>query len=226
MVQVASSWYIHLHRKCTVFGYLQRTTQEAFTERFGKTMGTVSAVVFSIVLYHCCYLTSITAPSPLRMPQLQLKPQWLCSLHVIRHLTNNGFILLLFFFFTGYPSPHQGPYPMPQPDGYSMPPYPMSQPGYVDPGQAPPPGFHMGYQPSPDQPVMYQPGPVSPGPPMQLHEYGGGPPGPAAPQYQPSPAAAVAPMSVPVGVPPGLEYLTQVGPPSRESRAVVILKHA
>ncbi|XP_031440989.1 phospholipid scramblase 2 [Clupea harengus] len=110
----------------------------------------------------------------------------------------------------GYPSPHQGPYPMPQPDGYSMPPYPMSQPGYVDPGQAPPPGFHMGYQPSPDQPVMYQPGPVSPGPPMQLHEYGGGPPGPAAPQYQPSPAAAVAPMSVPVGVPPGLEYLTQV----------------
>ncbi|XP_076145212.1 phospholipid scramblase 2-like [Alosa pseudoharengus] len=120
----------------------------------------------------------------------------------------------------GYPSPHQGPYPMPQPGGYSMPPYPMSQPGYGDPSQAPPPvGFHMGYQPSPDQPVMYQPGPVSPGPPMPMQEYGGPAPpqyqhsGPGSPPYQPSgPAAPVAPapVLVPVGVPPGLEYLSQI----------------
>ncbi|XP_036404243.1 phospholipid scramblase 2-like [Megalops cyprinoides] len=108
----------------------------------------------------------------------------------------------------GYPSPNQPPYPMPQPGGYSMPPYPVPQGGYGEPGQAPPPaGFHMGYQPPPGQPVVYQPGPVSPAPhqgPMPVPEYGGGNIGvPAAV----SPAPAV---SVPVGVPPGLEYLTQI----------------
>lgn len=64
---------------------------------------------------------------------------------------------------------------MPQPGGYSVPPYPVG--GYGEPGQAPPPaGFHMGYGQGPDQPVMYQPTPVSP--PhhpgeMQMTAYGG-----------------------------------------------------
>lgn len=115
----------------------------------------------------------------------------------------------------------------PQPGGYSMPPYPMSQPGYGDPGQAPPPvGFHMGYQPTPDQPVMYQPGPVSPGQPMAMHEYGGGNAGPpgAPHQYQPQSTPATAPpASLPVGVPPGLEYLTQVSNASSRSWAVKCL---
>ncbi|XP_018589382.1 phospholipid scramblase 2-like isoform X1 [Scleropages formosus] len=104
----------------------------------------------------------------------------------------------------GYPSPSQPPYPMPQQGGYSMPPYPMAPGGYGEPGQAPPPaGFHMGYQPPPGQTVMYQPGPVSPGQqqgPMVVPEYGG-------PPAIVSPASSV---SVPVGVPPGLEYLTQI----------------
>lgn len=53
---------------------------------------------------------------------------------------------------------------------------------------------------SPNQPaVMYQPGPVGPAP-VPGQEYGGHPGGI-------SPAPAV----VAVGVPPGLEYLTQVG---------------
>uniref|UniRef100_A0AAR2LKF1 Phospholipid scramblase n=1 Tax=Pygocentrus nattereri TaxID=42514 RepID=A0AAR2LKF1_PYGNA len=90
-----------------------------------------------------------------------------------------------------YQSPNQPPYPMPQPGGYSMPPYPVG--GYGEPGQAPPAGFHMGYGQGPDQPIMYQPAPVSP----PQH------PGPVA-------APVAAPVAVPVGVPPGLEYLTQL----------------
>ena len=124
----------------------------------------------------------------------------------------------------GYPSPHQGP------GSYSMTPYPVPQVGYGDPNQAPPPvGFHMGYnhqQPQPGHPVMYQPGPVGQGPgPMPMPEYGapqmgpspgyGGPmPGPeyGAPNSGPHAAISPAPAGVvPVGVPPGLEYLTQVG---------------
>nr|XP_020441531.1 phospholipid scramblase 1-like [Monopterus albus]XP_020441532.1 phospholipid scramblase 1-like [Monopterus albus]XP_020441533.1 phospholipid scramblase 1-like [Monopterus albus]XP_020441534.1 phospholipid scramblase 1-like [Monopterus albus]XP_020441535.1 phospholipid scramblase 1-like [Monopterus albus] len=62
--------------------------------------------------------------------------------------------------------------------------------GYGDPNQDPPPDFNMGY--SPNQPaVMYQPGPVGSG-----QEYGGPPAG--------APAVALD------GVPPGLEYLTQI----------------
>lgn len=83
---------------------------------------------------------------------------------------------------------------MPQPGGQSVAPYPVPQGGYGDPSQAPPPGFNMNY--SPNQPaVMYQPGPVGPGP--------GPAPGPPA-------GISLAPVG-PVGVPPGLEYLTQVG---------------
>lgn len=87
---------------------------------------------------------------------------------------------------------------MPQPGGHSVAPYPVPQGGYGDPSQAPPPGFNMGY--NPNQPaVMYQPGPVGHGP-VPGPEYGG-PPGGISP----------APAVVAVGVPPGLEYLTQVG---------------
>ncbi|XP_076015689.1 phospholipid scramblase 2-like [Genypterus blacodes] len=103
-----------------------------------------------------------------------------------------------------YPSsPSQPPYPMVQPGGYSMAPYPYPQGGNGDPShQAPAPGFNMDYQPQhhPGQPVMYQPGPVSHGP-APGQEYGG-PPGGISPAPM-APAAAV-------GVPPGLEYLTQV----------------
>ncbi|XP_071315025.1 phospholipid scramblase 2-like [Trachinotus anak] len=95
----------------------------------------------------------------------------------------------------GYPDSHP-PYPMPQPGGHSVAPYPVPPGGYGDPSQAPPPGFNMGYNPG-QPPVMYQPGPV-PGP-----EYGG-PPGGI------SPAPVGAQGVVPVGVPPGLEYLTQI----------------
>uniref|UniRef100_A0A665X1K2 Phospholipid scramblase n=1 Tax=Echeneis naucrates TaxID=173247 RepID=A0A665X1K2_ECHNA len=87
----------------------------------------------------------------------------------------------------GYPN-SQPPYPMPQPGGQSVPPYPVHAGGYGDPGQMPAPGFNVGYNAG-QPPVMYQPGPV-PGP-----EYG-----------SPAPAQVV----VPVGVPPGLEYLTQI----------------
>ncbi|KAM6949186.1 phospholipid scramblase 1-like [Aplochiton taeniatus] len=93
----------------------------------------------------------------------------------------------------GYPgSPHQAPYPMPPSGGYSMVPYPTPQAGYGDPTQQPPPmGFNMGYQPQPgpQQPVMYQPGPVGVGAPA---------------------AVSPVPVSVPVGIPPGLEYLAQI----------------
>lgn len=93
----------------------------------------------------------------------------------------------------GYPNiPGQSPYPM---SGQSVAPYPVPGPGYGDPSQAPPPaGFNMSYNQGPP-PVMYQPGPAGPavGP-----EYGGG--------ISPAPGGP----SVPVGVPPGLEYLTQI----------------
>uniref|UniRef100_A0A669EIK3 Phospholipid scramblase n=1 Tax=Oreochromis niloticus TaxID=8128 RepID=A0A669EIK3_ORENI len=92
-----------------------------------------------------------------------------------------------------YPgAPNQPPYPMSQPGGA---PYPVP-PGYGDPSQAPPPGFNMGYSGQPA--VMYQPGPVGPVPGPEY----GGPPGGI------SPAPGVP--AVPVGVPPGLEYLTQI----------------
>lgn len=87
---------------------------------------------------------------------------------------------------------------MPQPGGYSVTPYPSAPVGYGDPGQAPPPGFNMGYNPG-QPPVMYQPGAVGPGQ-VPEPEYGA-PPGAVSP----------APAVVAVGVPPGLEYLTQVG---------------
>ncbi|XP_044039253.1 phospholipid scramblase 2-like isoform X2 [Siniperca chuatsi] len=102
----------------------------------------------------------------------------------------------------GYPgSPNQAPYPMPQPGGHSVAPYPYAPGGYGEPSQAPPPGFNMGYNPGP-APVMYQPGPVGPSP-VPGPEYGG-PPGAI------SPAPVGAPAAVPVGVPLGLEYLTQI----------------
>lgn len=89
-----------------------------------------------------------------------------------------------------YPGvPGHSPYPVP---GQSVAPYPVPGPGYGDPNQAPPPvGFNMGYSQGPP-PVMYQPGPAGP-------EYGGG--------ISPAPVGGPA---VPVGVPPGLEYLTQI----------------
>lgn len=80
--------------------------------------------------------------------------------------------------------------------GHMVAPYPSGPGGYGDP-QAPPPGFNMNYDPGQPPVVMYQPGPV-PGP-----EHG----------VQPgaiSPAQFSGPATVPVGVPPGLEYLTQV----------------
>ncbi|KAK5848377.1 hypothetical protein PBY51_005996 [Eleginops maclovinus] len=92
----------------------------------------------------------------------------------------------------GYPGPYNNaPYPMAQHGGQSVAPYPTPQGGYGDPNNAPPPGFNPGYNQGPS-PVVYQPGPV--------HEYGA-PPGAIAPAM--SPAA-------PIGVPPGLEYLTQI----------------
>ncbi|CAL8376669.1 phospholipid scramblase 2 isoform X1 [Gadus morhua] len=117
----------------------------------------------------------------------------------------------------GYPgAPNQPPYPMGQPGGYSMAPYPVPQGGYGDPHQAaPPPGFSVGYPPHPgphqDQPIMYQPGPMAPGPGPGDQ----GPPPAHNPQYADSPKGnAVSPapgqVVVPVGVPPGLEYLTQI----------------
>ncbi|XP_067380166.1 phospholipid scramblase 2-like isoform X1 [Channa argus] len=101
---------------------------------------------------------------------------------------------------------NQPPYPMSQPGGQPMAPYPVPQGGYGDPSQAPPPGFNMGY--SPNQPaVMYQPGPMAPGPvmgpgPVPGPEYGG-PPGGIS-------SAPVGAPALPVGVPPGLEYLAQI----------------
>ncbi|KAJ3585446.1 hypothetical protein NHX12_014165 [Muraenolepis orangiensis] len=108
---------------------------------------------------------------------------------------------------------------MAQPGSYSMAPYPTAQGGYGDPGQsAPPPGFSVDYQPQPhypqayshpDQPVMYQPGPAAHGPaahgppPAHNPQYNHGPPDNSV---SPAPGQAV----VPVGVPPGLEYLTQI----------------
>ncbi|KAM9717987.1 phospholipid scramblase 2-like [Menidia menidia] len=96
----------------------------------------------------------------------------------------------------GYPGPAQPPYPM-SPHGVP----------YGDPGQAPPVGFNMGYNQG-QAPVMYQPGPMGPGPigpgPMGPGPEYGGPPGGISPAPLSSPAA------VPVGVPPGLEYLTQI----------------
>ncbi|AWO97615.1 putative phospholipid scramblase 3 [Scophthalmus maximus] len=101
----------------------------------------------------------------------------------------------------GYPGAYnQTPYPMPQHGGQSVAPYPVPAGGYGDPGQAPPPGFNMGYNAGPPPPVMYQPGPVGPAP---VPEYGGSP-------GAISPAPLGAPASAPVGVPPGLEYLTQI----------------
>ncbi|KAF0029233.1 hypothetical protein F2P81_018338 [Scophthalmus maximus] len=100
-----------------------------------------------------------------------------------------------------YPGAYnQTPYPMPQHGGQSVAPYPVPAGGYGDPGQAPPPGFNMGYNAGPPPPVMYQPGPVGPAP---VPEYGGSP-------GAISPAPLGAPASAPVGVPPGLEYLTQI----------------
>lgn len=87
-----------------------------------------------------------------------------------------------------------------------MPPYPMGT--YGEPGQAAPlAGFQVGYhpvpdQPVPDQPIMYQPGPVSPAS-HQGQPYGGS-------SSQPFLAPVPAPVLVPAGVPPGLEYLTQI----------------
>ncbi|XP_003966930.1 phospholipid scramblase 2 [Takifugu rubripes] len=97
----------------------------------------------------------------------------------------------------GYPgSPNQAPYPMAHHGGQMVAPYPSGPGGYGDP-QAPPPGFNMNYDQGQPPVVMYQPGPA-PGP-----EYGGHP-------GAISPAPLSGPGNVPVGVPPGLEYLTQV----------------
>ncbi|CAK6952842.1 phospholipid scramblase 2-like [Scomber scombrus] len=94
--------------------------------------------------------------------------------------------------------------------GY-QPPYPMAPypgpGGYGDPSQAPPPGFNMGYNQN-VPPVMYQPGPVGPGP-VPGQEYGA-PPAQAPGQEYGGAAPTMAPAMAAVGVPPGLEYLTQI----------------
>lgn len=87
-----------------------------------------------------------------------------------------------------------------------MAPYPGPG-GYGDPSQAPPPGFNMGYNQN-VPPVMYQPGPVGPGP-VPGQEYGA-PPGQAPGQEYGGAAPTMAPAMAAVGVPPGLEYLTQI----------------
>uniref|UniRef100_A0A3Q4I2N7 Phospholipid scramblase n=1 Tax=Neolamprologus brichardi TaxID=32507 RepID=A0A3Q4I2N7_NEOBR len=93
-----------------------------------------------------------------------------------------------------YPgAPNQPPYPMSQPSGSPC----SVSPGYGHPSHGPPPGFNMGYKKQPT--VLYQPVPIGPAPGP---EYGG-------PSGGISPAPGVP--AVPVGVPPGLEYLTQVG---------------
>ncbi|XP_057710842.1 phospholipid scramblase 2 [Corythoichthys intestinalis] len=92
----------------------------------------------------------------------------------------------------------QGPYPMTPHGGQSVAPYPTFQGGYGDSAPAPPPGFSVDYNQSPP-PVLFQPGQMGAGP------YGGG----AAP-YGGTPAVPGPAASVPVGVPPGLEYLTQI----------------
>lgn len=113
--------------------------------------------------------------------------------------------------FQCYPGSYsQVPYPTPQPGGHSIAPYPVPQGGYGDPSQAPPLGFNMGY--NPNQPaVMYQPGPVGQSP-VPGHDYGSHPGGM-------SPAPVAAPAMVPIGVPPGLEYLTQVSQRDRGKSA-------
>ncbi|CAK6952841.1 phospholipid scramblase 2-like [Scomber scombrus] len=87
-----------------------------------------------------------------------------------------------------------------------MAPYPGPG-GYGDPSQAPPPGFNMGYNQN-VPPVMYQPGPVGPGP-VPGQEYGA-PPAQAPGQEYGGAAPTMAPAMAAVGVPPGLEYLTQI----------------
>ncbi|XP_061525041.1 phospholipid scramblase 2-like [Phycodurus eques] len=89
----------------------------------------------------------------------------------------------------------QGPY-LTHHGGQSVAPYPAFQGGYGDPGKAPALGFNVDYNQGPP-PVMFQPGLMG-----EAHPYGGLP-GAAAPAAAPS---AV----VPIGVPPGLEYLTQI----------------
>ncbi|XP_051780854.1 phospholipid scramblase 3b isoform X2 [Erpetoichthys calabaricus] len=81
----------------------------------------------------------------------------------------------------GYPSPQQPPYPMPQPGGYSLPPYPV--PPSNNPA-APAPGFSV-YPASPMQPGGYQPGPNAPPP----QGYQPGPNAPPPQGYQPGPNA-------------------------------------
>ncbi|XP_035608900.1 phospholipid scramblase 2-like isoform X4 [Oncorhynchus keta] len=112
----------------------------------------------------------------------------------------------------GYPSPHQGP------GSYSTAPYPVPHGGYGDPNNAPPLiDFHMGYnhkQLHPGQHVMHQPVPMPEyGVPQMGPGYGG--PGPEFGAPNSGPPAAISPTPtpaavVPVGVPPGLEYLTQI----------------
>uniref|UniRef100_A0A3B4FEV9 Phospholipid scramblase n=1 Tax=Pundamilia nyererei TaxID=303518 RepID=A0A3B4FEV9_9CICH len=93
-----------------------------------------------------------------------------------------------------YPgAPNQSSYPMSQPGGGTCP----VSPGYGHPSHGHPPGFNMGYKKQPA--VMYQPVPIGPAPGP---EYGGPSGG-----ISPAPGGP----AVPVGVPPGLEYLTQVG---------------
>nr|XP_061815076.1 phospholipid scramblase 2-like isoform X1 [Nerophis lumbriciformis] len=110
----------------------------------------------------------------------------------------------------GYPN--QVPYPMSYHggQGQSVAPYPAFQGGYGDPAQAPPPGFNMDYNHGQNPPVTFQPAPmgqagaVSGGPPM----YGGSPHQGAVGPAEMVPNAAT--NVVAVGVPPGLEYLTQI----------------
>ncbi|RXM91175.1 Thyroid receptor-interacting protein 6 [Acipenser ruthenus] len=106
--------------------------------------------------------------------------------------------------FSVYPQPGgYQPSPQPQPGGYQGPPPHGYQPSPQPQPGGPPP---HGYQPAPiAQPGGYQPGPLSP-----PHGYQPAPTNPG-PSPAHDPHNKVTPYSaVPIGVPPGLEYLTQI----------------
>ncbi|XP_042615844.1 phospholipid scramblase 2-like [Cyprinus carpio] len=131
---------------------------------------------------------------------------------------------------------NQSPNPMPQP-GQQLSTYPVG--GYVVPGQVPPlAGLQLGNHPpqvqtvilsTPGHPVQNNlpnlmpqsegpaPAPpaielqsMSPPPPVQPDLNQSGPSNPAPDQVQPYAAPAVPPLVLLYGVPPGLEYLTQI----------------
>lgn len=115
---------------------------------------------------------------------------------------------------SGYPSPQAG-YSSPPQEGYPLAPYPAPQPGYpvpqpvgympVDPNNPPP---QVGFSVYPSAPLATNIPPQGPQPPPQGYTS----PKPQAPQPPvQDPHSTVMPyVQVASGVPPGLEYLTQI----------------